>query len=159
VDSPFGYWAKQQLGYADSEIYPEGIPFNGSNHLETKSSISHDSCEAAYHRYQTEVEAVVPPEKLVSYSIKQGWKPLCEHFLPPNAECPSDEPFPRANSRSDGFLLDYKRKLAVTVQLHKIHPILARREYLVRIIARVLKWQSGLSNIIVRGRNMFRTEL
>ena len=126
VDNPFGYWAKKKLGYDDSEIHPRGVPFNGSNHLESASPISLGSCEAAYLRYQREVESAVPQEKLVSYSIKQGWEPLCEHFLPPNQTCPAGEEFPRANSRNDGFLLDYKWKLAVTVRLHKIHPFLAR---------------------------------
>lgn len=76
---PFGYWSKQQLGFQDDEIHPNGVP-NRSNRLERKSSISLASCEAPYHRYQNKVTNTVPADKLVSFHPKQGWEPLCRHF-------------------------------------------------------------------------------
>eukprot|EP00567_Pseudictyota_dubia_P014689 CAMPEP_0197457842 /NCGR_PEP_ID=MMETSP1175-20131217/47213_1 /TAXON_ID=1003142 /ORGANISM="Triceratium dubium, Strain CCMP147" /LENGTH=245 /DNA_ID=CAMNT_0042992319 /DNA_START=65 /DNA_END=802 /DNA_ORIENTATION=+ len=156
IDSPFGYWAKKRLGYSDDEIHPRGVPFNGTNSVETKSSISLHSCEAAYHRYQREVESAVQQERLVSYSVKQGWEPLCEHFLRPGTECPKDEPFPRMNSGSDGFLLDWTKKMEIRVGLHKLHPALAGQVWLVRAIAWVLKKRRILSNKI---RRAFGSEL
>lgn len=48
-----------------------------------------------YNEHVEKVKATVPPEKLLVYSVKEGWQPLCE-FL--NVAVP-DEPFPRTNHR------------------------------------------------------------
>ena len=151
VQGPFGYWAKKKLGFQDEEIYPKGVPFNGTNHLESKSSVSLASCEAAYHRYQQQVVQTVPPEKLVSYSSKQGWEPLCRHFLPAegNQKCPPlHQEFPRVNSRSDGFLLDFRRTASAKVHLYRIHPILANQEWLVRSIVFTMKRRRALVDFL-----------
>lgn len=147
VKGPFGYWHKQKLGYTDEEIYPTGVPFDGTNHKESKSSISLASCEAAYHRYQQEVEDTVPVDKLVSFNVKQGWGALCEAFLPrgETTTCP-DEPFPQVNSKDDGFLLDWRRRMATKVRLYKIHPWLAQQDWLVSSLVQVLKrWRAVVS--------------
>jgi hypothetical protein len=154
VQGPFGYWGKKKLGL--TEIYPLGVPFNGTNDLETKSSVSLASCEAAYHRYQQQVEQIVPPEKLVSYSVKEGWEPLCRHFLSPeeyNDKCPSrlqddEQDFPRVNSRNDGFLLDFRRTAAAKVYLYRIHPALANQEWLIRSIVFTMKRRRALLNFL-----------
>jgi hypothetical protein len=39
------------------------------------------------------IRKVVPPEKLLLYSVKEGWEPLCKAL---NVPIPN-EPFPRAN--------------------------------------------------------------
>lgn len=50
-----------------------------------------------FERHVEEVEKHVPPEKLLVYEVREGWRPLCE-FL--GVEEP-DEPFPRLNERDD----------------------------------------------------------
>lgn len=51
---------------------------------------------ADYERHAAEVKARVPPEKLLVYSVDQGWEPLCR-FL--DVPVPS-VPFPKANDRA-----------------------------------------------------------
>ena len=151
VEGPFGYWMKKKLGFKDEEIFPKGVPFNGTNdRLETKSSVSLASCEAAYNRHQQKVEQTVPPDQLVAYSAKEGWEPLCQHFLPPNYTCPSSihQPFPHVNSRHGGFLLDFRRRASTTVQLYKIHPWLSRQEWLVKSIIIIMKKRRGVLNFL-----------
>lgn len=57
-----------------------------------------DSREAAIARYNAhiaEVQAEVPPDRLLTFSADQGWEPLCAFLDVPVP----DEPFPRANDR------------------------------------------------------------
>lgn len=156
VQGPFGYWMKKKLGLQDDEIFPQGVPFDGTNRLESKSSVSLRSCEAAYHRYQEQVEQTIPSDQLVSYSVSQGWEPLCQHFLPAGATCPHDQPFPRANSRHDGFLLDFRRMAATKVQLYKFHPWLAKQEWLVKGVVFALKKVRALVNLVQRALRRLR---
>jgi hypothetical protein len=52
---------------------------------------------SAMQRHNAEVQRVVPPERLLVWSVTEGWEPLCE-FL----ELPvPDEPFPHVNDRSE----------------------------------------------------------
>jgi hypothetical protein len=51
---------------------------------------------ARYNAYVNEVKAAVPPEKLLIFSVDQGWGPLCA-FL--GVAQPTD-PFPNVNDRS-----------------------------------------------------------
>merc|ERR1711879_813903 len=37
-----------------------------------------DSAIAAYEAYMAEVQATIPPERLLVFSVKDGWGPLCE---------------------------------------------------------------------------------
>ncbi len=55
-----------------------------------------DAAIALYHRYIAEVTASVPPERLLVFSVDQGWAPLCE-FL--NVPVPTT-PFPNVNDRT-----------------------------------------------------------
>jgi hypothetical protein len=50
-----------------------------------------------YNRYIEEVKAAVPPEKLLIFSVAQGWKPLCD-FLGVAAP---EGPFPNVNDRAE----------------------------------------------------------
>lgn len=50
---------------------------------------------ARYTQHVEEVKAAVPPERLLVFSVNQGWKPLCD-FL--NVPVP-DVPFPNVNDR------------------------------------------------------------
>jgi hypothetical protein len=47
-----------------------------------------------FERHNEEVEKHVPPERLLVYEVKEGWKPLCE-FL--EVEIPEGKPFPHLN--------------------------------------------------------------
>ena len=51
---------------------------------------------AFYNKHIEDVKAAVPPEKLLVFSVDQGWGPLCQ-FL--NVPVP-DKPFPRVNDRA-----------------------------------------------------------
>ena len=54
-----------------------------------------------YEDHVREVKRIVPPERLLCFQVKEGWKPLCE-FL--NVPEPSD-PFPRVNDTSTMLLV------------------------------------------------------
>jgi hypothetical protein len=45
-------------------------------------------------RHNEEVKKHVPPERLLVYEVKEGWKPLGE-FL--GVEIPEEKPFPHLN--------------------------------------------------------------
>ena len=59
-----------------------------------------------YREHYDEVRSLVPPEKLLEYSISDGWGPLCE-FL--GEEIPVDTPFPRGNEMADFYKRCRKR--------------------------------------------------
>ena len=63
---------------------------------------------AQYEAHNAQVQATVPPERLLVFNVKQGWAPLCE-FL--GKEVP-DEPFPFVNETED---LNKARKVMVFV--------------------------------------------
>jgi hypothetical protein len=49
----------------------------------------------SYEEHNRRVRELVPSERLLEYSVKQGWQPLCDFLELP--ECP-DTPFPKTNS-------------------------------------------------------------
>lgn len=51
---------------------------------------------ARYNAYLAEVKAAVPPEKLLVFSVDQGWGPLCRFLSVPEP----NEPFPNLNDRA-----------------------------------------------------------
>ncbi|MGE0387191.1 MAG: sulfotransferase family protein [Gammaproteobacteria bacterium] len=51
---------------------------------------------AHYQRHVEEVKAAVPPERLLVYSVDQGWEPLCAFLGLPVPEAP----FPNVNDRA-----------------------------------------------------------
>ena len=59
-----------------------------------------------FERHIEEVRERVPPKKLLVYSVKQGWEPLCE-FL--GVEEPVDKPFPHLND-TKSFLGEIRRR-------------------------------------------------
>lgn len=50
----------------------------------------------AYEAHLRQVQAEVPPERLLVFSVKEGWGPLCEFLGVPVP----DVPFPRVNERA-----------------------------------------------------------
>lgn len=51
---------------------------------------------ARYHAHIEEVKAAIPAERLLVYSVDQGWAPLCEFLGLPQP----DAPFPQTNDRA-----------------------------------------------------------
>ena len=49
-----------------------------------------------YEDHVREVKQTVPPQQLLVFQVKQGWKPLCEFLGVPEP----DIPFPRVNDTS-----------------------------------------------------------
>jgi len=50
---------------------------------------------ASYEEHNRKVRETIPPDLLLEYNVKQGWKPLCEFLDIPR--CPT-VPFPKSNS-------------------------------------------------------------
>jgi len=124
VVGPFGNWSKAQLGIRREEVHMDGIK-DSDNPLERKSSMSLAICKRAYNDYQNKVIQDVPSHKLVQYSVKDGWKPLCDSFLPHGQSCPSHEAFPRTNTAETSFLLAWKREAQIRTIMYRIHPWLS----------------------------------
>ena len=55
-----------------------------------------DQAIAHYHRHIAEVKAAVPADRLLVFSVEQGWKPLCEFLGVPVPEAE----FPNVNDRA-----------------------------------------------------------
>jgi hypothetical protein len=51
----------------------------------------------SYEEHNRRVRALVPKERLLEYSVKQGWDPLCQFMNVTGDDCPTT-PFPRSNS-------------------------------------------------------------
>ena len=64
-----------------------------------------------FERHIESVKDRVPPEKLLVYSVKQGWGPLCE-FL--GVEEPADKPFPHLND-TQYFLGEVRKRFVFPV--------------------------------------------
>lgn len=56
-----------------------------------------DACIAAYEAHNARVRRLVPPERLVEWTPRDGWAPLCRAL---DVAVP-DEPFPRANTTEE----------------------------------------------------------
>lgn len=54
-----------------------------------------DKAIARYRAYIEEVQAAVPPDKLLLFKVTEGWSPLCRFLEVPEP----DEPFPNLNDR------------------------------------------------------------
>jgi hypothetical protein len=57
-------------------------------------SLDKDDCIARYIQHIEEVKATVPKERLLVYSVTEGWEPLCEFLGHPVPQIP----FPHANA-------------------------------------------------------------
>jgi hypothetical protein len=53
----------------------------------------HDSALAFFNQHNQAVKAAVPPDRLLVFEVKDGWKPLCDFLGVPVP----DEPFPHEN--------------------------------------------------------------
>lgn len=55
-----------------------------------------DRAIASYEEHNRRVRAVIRPERLLEYNVRDGWAPLCE-FLEITRDCPQ-KPFPNTNT-------------------------------------------------------------
>jgi hypothetical protein len=51
-------------------------------------------CQGVFTQHNDAVRAMIAPDRLLVFEVKQGWEPLCA-FL--DVSVPKDEPFPRVN--------------------------------------------------------------
>lgn len=63
--------------------------------------LDRDALRAGFLAHNEHIRKIVPKEKLLEFTPKDGWKPLCE-FL--GKEVP-DEPFPYVNAGSNAYNL------------------------------------------------------
>lgn len=107
-DADSWYESTLETIYYDGAAIPGWVqkisPFNGLNRMIDSTTWNRifdgrfeerDYAIEVYEAHIEKVKAIVPPEKLLVFSVKEGWQPLCD-FL--NVPVP-DEPFPRANQR------------------------------------------------------------
>jgi hypothetical protein len=64
-----------------------------------------DSAMASYERWNADVQATAPAERLLVWNAKQGWGPLCERLGVPVP----DEPFPVTNTTEEWLQRDAER--------------------------------------------------
>ena len=71
---------------------------------------------ARYNSYIEEVKAALPPERLLVYSVADGWGPLCKFLDVPEPQMP----FPRLNSRAQAkhLMRMATNRLCFTVALY-----------------------------------------
>ncbi|MEZ4615462.1 MAG: sulfotransferase [Caldilineaceae bacterium] len=65
----------------------------------------HAHAIAVFNAHNAEVQRVVPPERLLVYTVKEGWEPLCRFLDVPVP----DKPFPHLNDTAE-FQLMMKRR-------------------------------------------------
>ena len=58
---------------------------------------SKEGAIASYIEYQKSVRALVPPDQLLEFSVKDGWEPLCKFLGVPVPQ----NPFPHKNEKAD----------------------------------------------------------
>lgn len=81
-----------------------------------------------FERHIEEVKERVPPDRLLVYSVKQGWGPLCE-FL--GVEEPRGKPFPHLND-TESFLAQVRRRFVLPVAIPTVGIVLAGLGLLLR---------------------------
>jgi hypothetical protein len=52
---------------------------------------------SSYEEHNKRVRELIPQDKLLEYSVKQGWQPLCNFLEIGTGDCP-ETPFPKTNS-------------------------------------------------------------
>ena len=92
VESSWG-WGRERVIAADLlHVQPHAF---GT----MKDFSSNGPARKAFEDHYANIRRVAPKERLLEFSVKEGWKPLCEFLDLPIP----DEPFPRVND-SDEFV-------------------------------------------------------
>ena len=53
-----------------------------------------------YLEYIETIQAAIPSQRLLTFNVKQGWKPLCKFLKVEERDCPSIIPFPHVHTRA-----------------------------------------------------------
>ncbi|KAH6692478.1 hypothetical protein F5X68DRAFT_250688 [Plectosphaerella plurivora] len=71
--------------------------YQGFHRVQHVSQIDKETARKSYDRFFAEVRALVPEERRLEFTLKDGWEPFCEFLGKPVP----DMPFPRVNSREE----------------------------------------------------------
>ena len=112
-----------------SKVFDSAISFNFG--IQFGCNSSKYLLKKRYREHNMRVKQVIPPQQLLVYNVKQGWKPLCE-FL--ECEEPST-PFPHENIRGE-VAKEYGMKYDLVSSYESCQKI--RRELLIALSAVVL---------------------
>ena len=88
---PFCWFKSVRDSLPVMKVAFKDIPTGG----QPEGYLDRDTLLTGYQIHSDKVIRAVPPERLLIYSVKQGWEPLCD-FL--GVDVP-DEPFPHINDR------------------------------------------------------------
>lgn len=88
---------------------------------------------ASYEEHNRRVREVVPPERLLEYSVTQGYRPLCEFLSIPSSDCPT-QPFPKSNSA---------RSVKVQAISSMIFPLIVSLLLVYSLVASVFRQMTG----------------
>ncbi len=90
-----GLVSKNARGFPRWWAYVQGALFQGffEGRMDDRAFMTE-----RFERWNEEVQRTVPPEKLLVYTVAEGWEPLCKFLNVPVPEVP----FPRSND-SDSF--------------------------------------------------------
>jgi len=83
-------------------LTPFGRKFGDMSHKliwnRTLKGVMNDKARAVarYEAYIEEVKVAVPPDRLLVFTVTEGWEPLCRFLGVPEP----DEPFPNLNDRA-----------------------------------------------------------
>lgn len=78
--------------------------------------IGKDNCIKTYERHNEDVRATVPEDRLLVYSVREGWEPLCKLL----GEPVPDIPFPHSNSG----IAEIQKKLRIVLRDQLVHRFL-----------------------------------
>jgi len=92
------------LSYARGQVDPKWQMFIDTmlemwdrSGLMKDGNVTAEEMSSACERYQEEVQETVPSDRLLVWSVREGWEPLCEFLEVPVP----DEPFPRLNDTAE----------------------------------------------------------
>ena len=68
----------------------------------------------AFNAWEKRVESTIPADRLLKFSSREGWKPLCDFLNIQDDACPLNTPYPRGNSK-DQFFWNFKFPLTVVL--------------------------------------------
>ena len=73
-----------------------------------------ESAIKAFNSWEKRVESTIPADRLLKFSSREGWKPLCNFLKIQGDACPLNTPYPRGNSKEE-FYWNFKFPLTVVL--------------------------------------------
>ena len=123
ADAPYS-WFFSLLGsgqYAENMRKCSQLQYGITGKLNRALLAGEEAAVKFYEEHVEEVKASVPPEKLLVFSVKDGWEPLCSFLGLP---VPSD-PFPNINDRKAVQTLKIVLKVIIWIVMVGIPLLLA----------------------------------